>query len=257
MLNKQRSSIQKPSGLFNKAFVTTALLFALNSATHAFAQSRPTDKSRASITLTASTSDAASFAMNNVDTYYPDMKEHLDTLLSNFWNEDQRNAVDSLLNEHIMKNISDPKQRTAAIIYCIEKYAYLGSDKIQRRFSQLHVKDIDKDNAQFIFRFFGKAYLERFNGYYSNLQKILQDLQAENAKYREENMQDKKEIEQDRQKIENLNKQIDGIINQFTVSDVKTKPDIKELVLKTEASYIKHKDPISSHLAELINAAKQ
>ena len=142
-----------------------------------------------------------------------------------------------------MKNISDPKQRTATIIYCIEKYAYLGSDKVQRRFSQLHVKDIDKDNSQFIFRFFGKAYLERFNGYYSNLQKILQDLEAE--------------IEQDRQKIENLNKQIEGITNQFTISDVKTKPDIKELVLKTEASYIKHKDPISPHLAELISAAKQ
>lgn len=71
------------------------------------------------------TTNALTFATNNVDKYYPDMKGHLDTLLSNFWNNDQKNAVDSLLNEHIIKNIVDPKQRTAAIIYSIEKYAYL------------------------------------------------------------------------------------------------------------------------------------
>jgi len=69
--------------------------------------------------------DALSYASTNVSKYYPDMKEHLNTLLSNFRNDDQRNAVDSLLNKHIMKNITDPKQRTAAIIYAIEKYAYL------------------------------------------------------------------------------------------------------------------------------------
>jgi hypothetical protein len=69
--------------------------------------------------------DALSYASANVSKYYPDMQDHLNALLSNFWNDDQKNAVDSLLNEHIMKNITDPKQRTAAIIYAIERYAYV------------------------------------------------------------------------------------------------------------------------------------
>ena len=69
--------------------------------------------------------DALSYASTNVSKYYPDMKDHVNMLLNNFRNDDQRNAVDSLLNKHIMKNITVPKQRTAAIIYAIEKYAYL------------------------------------------------------------------------------------------------------------------------------------
>jgi hypothetical protein len=46
-------------------------------------------------------------------------------------------------------------------------------------------------------------------------------------------------------------------MGQFTINDVLTKPDVKRLVLKTEAFYIRQKEAIPFHLAELIKVAKQ
>lgn len=66
-----------------------------------------------------------------------------------------------------------------------------------------------------------------------------------------------KKIDQHEKSIENQKKEIEGIIGQFTVTDVKTKPDIKKLILDTEILYIKHKYTIFPHLAELIKIAKE
>ena len=156
-----------------------------------------------------------------------------------------------------MKNITDSKQRTAAIIYAIEKYAYLWSTTITRKFSQTHVKDISIDNAQFIIKGFGYGYIDRFNGYYTKLEQILQKLDQENKELDQENKELDQENKELNKEIKEINKQIEWIIGQFTINDVLTKPDVKKLVLKTEAFYIRQKESIPSHLEELANIAKQ
>jgi|GEM_PF-6698640 len=70
--------------------------------------------------------DALTFAVNNVDTYYPDMKEHLDSLIEKFRDQEQKDTVNFLFQEHIFKNISDPKKQVASIIYCIENFVFKG-----------------------------------------------------------------------------------------------------------------------------------
>lgn len=57
--------------------------------------------------------------------------------------------------------------------------------------------------------------------------------------------------------MEEQKKQIEGIVNTFTVNDVKNNANIKKLVLDTENFYIKAKYEIYPHLTELIKAAKQ
>jgi vacuolar-type H+-ATPase subunit I/STV1 len=156
-----------------------------------------------------------------------------------------------------MKNITDPKQRTAAIIYAIEKYAYLWSTTITRKFSQTHVKDIDKTNAQFIIKGFGYGYIDRFNSYYTKLEQILQKLDKEINEIDKEIKEIDKETNEIDKEIKEINKEIEWIIGQFTINDVLTKPDVKRLVLKTEVFYIRQKESIPFHLAELIKVAKQ
>jgi len=90
----------------------------------------------------------------------------------------------------------------------------------------------------------------------------------ENKQKIEEN---KQKIEENKQKIEENNniiaeqnkkmaeqkKQIEGIINTFTVNDVKNNANIKKLILETEKFYIETKYEIYPHLAELIKTAKE
>lgn len=66
-----------------------------------------------------------------------------------------------------------------------------------------------------------------------------------------------KTIQENNKTVQELDKQIEGIMNTFTVNDVKNNPTTKNLVLETEKIYIKHGNVISPHLTELINAAKQ
>jgi len=66
-----------------------------------------------------------------------------------------------------------------------------------------------------------------------------------------------KKIEDNKQEIEQMKKETEGIINTFTISDVKKDPTIKKLVLDTEQLYIKYKYKRFSKLIELAKAAKE
>ena len=80
------------------------------------------EQAKDSITI----NDALTFAVSNVDTYYPDMKEHVDSLMNKFRDQEQRDTVNFLFQEYIFKNISDPKKQVASIIYCIENFVFKG-----------------------------------------------------------------------------------------------------------------------------------
>lgn len=77
------------------------------------------DENTANFEMVPDTTDALSFALQNVDKYYPDMKEHLITMTNSFRDEEHQNTTLKLLDEMI-KNISNPQQKTGAIIYALE-----------------------------------------------------------------------------------------------------------------------------------------
>ncbi len=209
--------------------------------------------------------DALDFAVKNVDKYYPDMKEHLDSLIDKFRDQEQKDTVNFLFQEHIFKNINDPKKKVASIIYCIESFVFKGNKQIKKKFWTTYKIGtiIDKEEYKYLFDF-DKGYNKRFKWYYMKLEKILIDMNKkidENMKKIDENM---KKIDENMKKIEKLDKeiaeqkkQIEGIINTFTVNDVKNNVNIKKLVLETEKFYIEVKNEIYPHLAELIKVAKQ
>lgn len=55
--------------------------------------------------------NALTFATQNVDKYYPDMKKHLTTMTNSFRDEEHQDATIKLLDE-MVENISDPAQKT-------------------------------------------------------------------------------------------------------------------------------------------------
>ncbi len=180
--------------------------------------------------------NAFTFAATNVDKYFPDMKEHLDSLMNHFRDQEQKDTVNFLFQEYVTKNITDPKKQVASILYCIENFVFKWVG-IEKNFSKTYdIGTFIDDNEYAYLINFNKWYNKRFKGYSKRLEVILTE---QNKTMKEQN------------------KQIDGIINTFTVNDVKTNQTIKNLVLETEKIYIKHGDVISPHLAELIKAAKQ
>lgn len=64
---------------------------------------------------TQGSNDALSFASNKVNLYYPDMKDHLATMIKSFRDQEHQDATIVLLNK-MAANITDPKQKTGAII---------------------------------------------------------------------------------------------------------------------------------------------
>ncbi len=226
-------TIKKP---FNKALATTALLLALNWWNPLFAQTTQNNSNKVTTTVNVTSNDALSFAVNNVDKYYPDMKEHLDSLVNHFWDQEQKDTVNFLFQEHIFKNIADSKEQVACIFYCIETFVFWWDAKIKQIFTEKYSElNIQRKNYIYLFDF-SKWYNKRFKWYYKKLEKILISTN---------------------EKIAEQKKQIEGIVNTFTVSDVKSNPNIKTLVLQTESLYIELKYEIYPHLADLIQAAKQ
>ncbi|MFA6256212.1 MAG: hypothetical protein WC606_03430 [Candidatus Absconditabacterales bacterium] len=188
--------------------------------------------------------DALSFAVNNVSKYYPDMKEHLDSLVNHFRDQEQKDTVNFLFQKHILKNITDPKKQVTSILYCIEHFVFKGDSKLKKTFSEKYDIDtsINDDEYEYLINF-NKGYNKRFKGYYKKLEQILVDMN--------------KIIDENNKIIEKQKQQIEGIVNTFTANDVKNNFTIKKLVLDTETLYIKHKYIIPTHLTELIKAAKQ
>ena len=75
-------------------------------------------------TLPTDTTNALTFAVKNVSKYYPDMKGHLDTLISKFRCQEQKDTVNTLFQNYIFKNINDTQKQIASIMYCIENFVF-------------------------------------------------------------------------------------------------------------------------------------
>lgn len=122
-----RKALNKiPSKIINtskKALAASSLIAALVTASPSNAQTTA-QNNKATTSVNIVSNDALNFALNNVDKYYPDMKEHLDSLVDHFRDQEQKDTVNFLFQEHVLKNITDPKDQVTAIIYCIEKFVF-------------------------------------------------------------------------------------------------------------------------------------
>jgi hypothetical protein len=188
------------------------------------------------------TINALDFAVQNVDTYYPDMKEHLDTMINSFRDEEHRSATIKLLNE-MVKNISDPAQKTGAIIYALERRVFSKSDFAKKYDSQITDETFDYMD---IFRI---EYDKRFDVYYVNLLANIEQLKAKIERKQNELQGLQQELEKGRQELET-------IISKFSPEDVKNNTQIKNLVLQTEQRFKNNNFIPSAKVQKLFNATK-
>jgi hypothetical protein len=77
------------------------------------------NNNKVTTTVNVTTNNALTFAINNVNKYYPDMKNHLDNMITKFRDQEHKDSTIKLLNI-MTKNITDPKQKVGAIIYALE-----------------------------------------------------------------------------------------------------------------------------------------
>ena len=195
------------------------------------------------------TINALDFAVQNVDKYYPDMKEHLDTMINSFRDEEHRSATIKLLNE-MVENISDPAQKTWAIIYALERRVFSKSDFAKKYDSQITDETFDYMD---IFRV---EYDKRFDVYYANLLANIEQLKAEIQKKEEQIKQKDEQIKQKDEQIKQKLKDLENILSKFTPEDIKTNNSIRELTINTEKFYQEWDFPISEHLQSLFDATK-
>jgi len=87
-------------------------------------ENRQSTKNTAKFEAVQDTINALDFAVQNVDKYYPDMKEHLDTMINSFRDQEQKDTVNFLFQQHIFKNLHEEKDQVTAIIYCIERFVF-------------------------------------------------------------------------------------------------------------------------------------
>lgn len=194
-------------------------------------------------------SNALTFAANNVDQYYPDMKEHLTTMMNSFRDEEHRSATIKLLNE-MVENISDPAQKTWAIIYALERRVFYKSDFAKKYDSQITDETFDYMD---IFRV---EYKKRFDVYYANLLANIEQLKEEIKQKEEQIKQKDEQIKQQEEEIKQKIQELENILNKFSSEDIKTNSAIKELTINTEKFYQEWGFPISDHLQSLFDATK-
>ena len=151
------------------------------------------------------------------------MKEHLDSLINNFRDEEQKDATIKLLDE-MVENISDPAQKTGAIIYALERKVFYKSDFAKKYDNQITDATFDYMD---IFRV---EYKKRFDVYYANLLANIEQLKKEIKQKDEQIKQQEEEIKQKIQELEN-------ILSKFSSEDIKTNSAIKELTINTEKFY--------------------
>jgi hypothetical protein len=183
------------------------------------------------------TINALDFATQNVDQYYPDMKEHLTTMMNSFRDEEHQSATIKLLDEMVV-NITDPAQKTGAIIYALE-----GVFRENQSFSLKYDEEITDETFAYI-EIFDAGYKTRFKGYYARLEEQTKRLQEEIIKKQELIKQKDEEIKQKdeeiKQKDEEIKKslqELENTLSKFSPEDIKSNTSIKQLTIETEKFY--------------------
>ncbi|MFA7298026.1 MAG: hypothetical protein WC010_00045 [Candidatus Absconditabacterales bacterium] len=185
------------------------------------------------------TEDALKFATENVNKYYPDMKDYLDGMINQFGkNTERKNVVDSILIEAAMK-ISNSKQRVGAIIYALEKYVFRKST-----FSEKYYNKIDNETL-LIMGIARIQYDKRLNQRNTNIAEI----NAEIEKNKEQLENNKEMLEINRQELEN-------ILNKITVEDIKgrnikEKEGMRDIVTKIKVLYNRYELKTTIHVNQL------
>lgn len=194
------------------------------------------------------TTSALSFAVNNVDKYYPDMKDHLNWMINQFGrNTERKNAVDSIFSQTIME-IADPIQRIWAIIYALEGYIFRESE-----FSKKYDSNIT-DETFLIMENAKDQYNNRVKERKANIAKIdveLEKINKELEKNKQTLENNQQTLETNKKTLENNKQELDNILYKVTAKDIKEKEWIKNLVIKTKALYIKYEFKANKHIDEL------
>ena len=185
--------------------------------------------------------DVLSYATNNVKKYYPDMEKHLNDMINRFGNDtERRDIVIQIFGETIMK-IQDPKQRIGAIIYALEGYVFRESD-----FGDAHDSDIT-DATYTIMEKAEKKYNTWLKARLVDLEKINADIK----KHQQELVKHQQELAKNQQELDKTNQQMIDILNKVSVQDVKTKENIRQMVIEAKILFFKYKTEINPHIDEL------
>ena len=185
--------------------------------------------------------DVLSYATNNVKKYYPDMEKHLNDMINRFGNDtERRDIVIQIFGETIMK-IQDPKQRIGAIIYALEGYVFRESD-----FGDVHDSDIT-DATYTIMEQAEKKYNTWLKARLVDLEKINADIK----KHQQELVKHQQELAKNQQELDKTNQQMIDILNKVSVQDVKTKENIRQMVIEAKILFFKYKTEINPHIDEL------
>jgi Skp family chaperone for outer membrane proteins len=204
------------------------------------------------------------------------MEKHLNDMINRFGNDtERRNIVIQIFGETIMK-IQDPKQRIGAIIYALEGYVFRESD-----FGDVHDSDIT-DATYTIMEQAEKKYNTWLKARLVNLEKINADIkkhqqelvkhqqelvkkqqelaknqqelaknQQELAKHQQELAKHQQELAKNQQELDKTNQQMIDILNKVSVQDVKTKENIRQMVIEAKILFFKYKTEINPHIDEL------
>ena len=157
------------------------------------------------------------------------MKEHLDSLINSFRDQEHRDSTLTLLNI-MAANISDPEQKTGAIILALE-YVFRGNTI----FSDTYDSKITDGTFAYIEKF-DKDYKIRFRWYYDRLLITINTL--------------KQELEKSKQELEKN-------ISKFTPEDIMGNPPLKQLIINTETFYKKNNYTAPKNIQRLFDIARQ
>jgi hypothetical protein len=242
MINKPRKEHKHlPKGL--KSFILGgSLLAALTAADPAFVDAQTTTNTNKNTITVVDSTDALTYAKNNVSKYYPDMKAHLDTMMKSFRDKEHKDSTVALLNK-MVENITDPAQKVGAVIEALEFSVFYKST-----FGDKYNDKITEETFNYIITF-DEEYKTRFKRYYEKIE-------ANITKMKKEIEVAKKDIEKNKKIIDENKKKIESIMNNFSPEDIKNNTSIKNLTLKTEQWYKDNKFSISPHLQTLFDAAK-
>ena len=128
------------------------------------------------------------------------MKQHLTTMMNSFRDEEHQGATIKLLDEMVV-NITDPAQKTGAIILALE-FVFRGNTI----FSDTYDADITDETFAYI-ETFDTDYKTRFKGYYARLV-------AQTDKLKEELKKSKENLSKSLQELE-------ATLSKFSPDDVK------------------------------------
>ncbi len=185
-------------------------------------------------------SDALSYASDNVSKYYPDMANHLTTMLNSFRDKEHKDATTNLLN-NMIANISSPEQKVGAIIGALEYSVFYKStfwDKYWNKITEQTFKYIE---------IFDTEYKVRFKAYYARVEASIEQMKKETEQMKKETEQMKKDLKKWLQEIE-------SIMDKFTPNDIQKSESIKKLVVQTKNLFINAEYTFSSHTRTLFNA---